>query len=527
MGNGEWATRVFDVIVTGGRLLDGTGAPAWRADVAVTAGRIVAVGRFPDLEAHTVIDATDRFVAPGFVDAHSHADAAVLDPAVQLALLRQGVTTVILGQDGLSYAPATPAALAFVTGYFAAINGSHPDLSVWPVSVADLLDTWRGTTPLNTAYLIPHGTVRFGVLGGEARAATPAELSAMRAVVERGLTEGSVGLSSGLEYLPGRHGDATELAELCAPVAAAGLPYVTHMRGYGTAAAAGLAEATAIGAAAGVAVHVSHLHGPGPAVVSMVDEILAQGTELTFDSYPYLRGCTILSMAALPHWLDDVDADRVVAALGDSATRAKVIAGLNPDLWPRVTLASVPHPDWRWAEGRGLVEAAATVGTGPGELLLELLAATRLAASAVIAQPSTTDEAGLRTLLRHPAHIGGSDGIFIGGHPHPRGWGTFARFLGRHVRELGDWTWPEAVEHLAAHPARRFGLTDRGVLRPGLAADLVVIDPATVSDRADYVSPRELAVGVDDVLVHGVPVLRGGTLTGQRPGRPLTPYPGA
>jgi N-acyl-D-amino-acid deacylase len=517
----------LDVILTGGRLLDGTGAPAWRADVAVLAGRIVAVGRFPDVEARTVIDATGRFVAPGFVDTHSHADAAVLDPAVALALLRQGVTTVVLGQDGLSYAPTTPAALAFATRYFAAINGPHPALSDGPVSVAELLDTWRGTTALNTAYLVPHGTVRFGVLGGAARAASPAELAAMRTMVERGLADGAVGLSSGLEYLPGRHGDQNELARLCAPVAAAGLPYVTHMRGYGAAAATGLAEAAGIGAVAGVPVHVSHLHGPGPAVASIVDDLLAEGVDLSFDTYPYLRGCTILSMAALPHWLDDVDADRVVAALSDPATRTRVTAGLDPDLWPRITLASVPHPDWRWTEGVGLVEAAAQAGTVPGELLLELLTATRVAASAVIAQPPTTDEPGLRRLLRHPAHVGGSDGIFVGGHPHPRGWGTFARFLGRHARELGDWTWPEAVVHLASHPARRFGLTDRGVLRPGLVADLVVVDPATVGDRADYASPRQLAVGVDDVLVHGVPVLRGGTLTGLRPGRPLTPYPGA
>lgn len=530
------------MILTGGRVLDGTGAPAWRCDVAVTAGRIAALGRFGDagdVQAHTVIDATDRFVAPGFVDAHSHADAAVLDPAVQLALLRQGVTTVVLGQDGLSYAPSTPAALAFVSRYFAAINGPHPGLGDGlggglgdglgggGVTVGELLDTWRGTTGVNTAYLIPHGTVRFGVLGGAARAADPDELAAMRATVERGLSDGSVGLSSGLEYLPGRHADAAELAALCAPVAAAGLPYVTHMRSYGPAAATGLAEAAAIGAAARVAVHVSHLHGPGPTIASIVDGLRAEGLDLSFDTYPYLRGCTILSMAALPRWLDDVDADRVVAGLADPATRARVHSGLDPDLWSRITLASVPHPDWQWTEGLGLVEAAERAGTGPGELLLELLAATRLAASAVIAQPPTTDEAGLRQLLRHPAHIGGSDGIFLGGHPHPRGWGTFARFLGRHVRELGDWSWPEAVVHLAAHPARRFGLTDRGVLRPGLAADLVVIDPATVGDRSDYPHPRELAAGIDDVLVNGVPVLRGGTLTGQRAGRPLTPYPGA
>ena len=152
---------------------------------------------------------------------------------------------------------------------------------------------------------------------------------------------------------------------------------------------------------------------------------------------------------------------------------------------------------------------------------------TGLGASAVVERPPTAGPDAIPALLRHPAHTGGSDGIFVGAHPHPRGWGTFARFLGHHVRERGDWTWPQAAQHLAAHPARRFGLTDRGQLRPGLAADLAVVDPATVADRADYAHPTELAVGVDDVVVGGEPVLRGGELTGALAGRPLRPYPGS
>jgi N-acyl-D-amino-acid deacylase len=198
---------------------------------------------------------------------------------------------------------------------------------------------------------------------------------------------------------------------------------------------------------------------------------------------------------------------------------------LKPDLWPRLTLAHVPHPDWAWTEGRRLPDAAAEAGLEPGGLLLDLLVATRMEAAVVIDSPATTTDEGLRTLLRHPAHMGGSDGIFIGGHPHPRGWGAFARYLAVQVRTNGDWTWSEAVAHLSTAAANRFGLTDRGVIRPGAAADVVVLDPATVGDRADYDHPRELAVGIDDVLVAGVPVLREGRLTGNLPGRPLTPYP--
>jgi N-acyl-D-amino-acid deacylase len=515
----------LDVLVRNGEVIDGTGAPARPADIGIDDGRVVEIGPVR-AEADVVIDATGRLVVPGFIDAHCHADALVFDAEVQLAQLRQGVTTVVLGQDGLSYAPATPAALAFVTRYFAAINGIHPGLNpTGPVRVAELLDTWRGTTALNTAYLVPHGTLRYGVIGGADRKATKDELDTMRVQVEQGLADGAVGLSTGLEYAPGRHGDVDELAYLCAPVASARLPYVTHMRGYDQRATSGLEEAHAIGVASGVSVHISHFRGPGAELTSIVDGYRDGGQDLTFDLYPYRRGCTILSMLTLPHWLDETDPDAVLADLTDQ--RQRVLGELNPDLWPRLTLAHVPDANWAWTEGRRLSDAADEAGRPAGELLLDLLVATRLGASAVIEAPATTTDDGLHALLRHPAHVGGSDGIFIGGHPHPRGWGAFARFAGVHVRELGQWTWVEAVAHLASGPAARFGLVDRGVLRPGAAADLVVLDPATVADRATYDQPREVAVGVDDVLVNGVPVLRGGQLTGNLPGRPLTPHSGA
>jgi N-acyl-D-amino-acid deacylase len=514
---------VFELLVRGGWVYDGTGAPALRADLGITAGRITAIGRLDHAAAGTEIDATGRYVLPGFVDAHNHADAAVLDPAVAHAALRQGVTTLVLGQDGLSYAPSSGAALAFVQRYFAAINGSHPDLDPGGASVAELRDTWHHRTPVNTAYLIPHATVRYAAMGGAARPAEPAELLAMRDAVERGLADGAVGLSSGLEYVPGRHADAVELAQLCRPVAAAGLPYVTHMRGYGVNAPGGAAEARDIGVAAGVAVHISHYHGPGDVLSSIVDSYRADGLDLTFDTYPYRRSCTILAMAALPRWLDDTELDTVVAALSEPTVRATVTDGLNPDLLGRITLAHVPATEWSWTEGLALTEVAERAGRSAGEVLVDLLVETGLAASAVIAQPPTTNDEALRQLLRHPCHMGGSDGIYVGGHPHPRGWGTFARYLSRHVRDLGDWSWSEAAVHLAAHPARRFGLTDRGVLRPGLAADLAVVDPVRVADRASYAQPRELAEGIADVVVNGVAVLRAGELTGELSGASLSP----
>jgi N-acyl-D-amino-acid deacylase len=511
---------VFDTLVRGGWLLDGTGAPATRVDVGISGDRIAAVGRLDGAASGRVVDATGRYLLPGFVDTHVHGDAAVLDPAMQLAALSQGVTTVVLGQDGLSYAPGSPSTVEFVERYFAPVNGDRPaGLPDGPLRVADLLDRYTGATALNTAYLVPHGTIRYEVLGAGPGRAGDEALRRMRYLVEQGLADGAVGLSTGLEYAPGRYAGVAELAYLCE--ALDGRPYVTHMRGYEEHAATGMAEATAIGRAAGVPVHISHFHGPAAELVPLVDEARDGGLDLTFDSYPYLRGSSILALVTLPDWLPTADPDATLAALADPGVRERLAAGWPDDLWARVTLSSVPDPDWVWVEGRTLAEAAGETGRTPGVVAIEILTATRLRAGCVFAQPPGATEDSVRALLRHPAQVTGSDGIYRGGHPHPRGYGTFARMLARYVRELGDWTWAQAAVHLAGHPARRFGLADRGLVRRGFAADLVVLDPRTVADQASFASPTRPATGVDHVFVGGVEVYTGGTLTGATPGRGL------
>jgi N-acyl-D-amino-acid deacylase len=528
---------MFDVVIRGGMVLDGTGAPAFRADVGVSGDRIAAVGPLPGAGAMTEIDATGRYVLPGFIDAHVHADAAVFEPAVQLAALRQGVTTLLLGQDGLSFAPAGPATIGYVTRYFAPVNGTHPALGGGPVSVAGLLAGYDRRVPVNTAYLIPHGTIRYEVMGPARRAPSDDELAAMLAMVERGLADGAAGLSTGLEYAPGSYAAEAELAALCAPVAWAGLPYVTHMRGYSASAARAMAEVVEIARRSGAAAHVSHYHGQAEQLITLVDEARGDGTDLTFDSYPYVRASTTLAMVTLPGWLPDADFDATLSALADPAMARRLDeewSARRGDLWPRITLSHVPAAGLRWAEGMGLPEAARQAGREPAAFCRDVLLATRLEAGCVLGfppqvtgeaeDPGAAAERSMRALLRHPAQMAGSDGIYIGGHPHPRGWGAFARLLGRHVRDLGDWTWEQAAVHLAGHPARRFRLTDRGLLRQGQGADIVVVDPAAVADQATYQNPRELALGVDHVLVNGVVVLSGGGLTrAAPPGRALRP----
>ena len=557
------ASRV-ETVVHGVRLPDASSTTGLTEPVDLHLGRrVIAVspaGRRPT--GVDVLDGDGRVALPGLVDAHVHGEAAVLDPEVQHAMLRQGVTSIVVGQDGVSFAPShvtgaeslrsAGAALSHATGtgagtdriparhpsssssasadldattwasrYFSAINGEHPTFRGG--GVADLLATYDGTTPVNVAYLVPHGTLRYALLGDSDRPATPAERDLLVAALVDGLDAGAVGMSTGLEYVPAAYADREELVALALVLARRGLPHVSHMRGYEDRAGAAMAELVSIAVETGVATHVSHYHGPAAELAGYVDDALASGLDVSFDSYPYLRGASILSMVALPTWLPIADPERTVAALRDPAVLARLRTEHLPglvDLWPRVTMASVPG-EHVWAEGLSLVEVARRLALSPADTAVELLVSTGLRAGCVFAQPPTNSAASVLALSTHPAQMGGSDAIYAGGRPHPRGWGAFARMLAQ-VRS-GDWTWSEAQHHLSTAAARRFGLAGRGSLEVGSVADVALVDPGTVRDLATYDEPRRLATGVTDVVVAGRRVLADGELTGLTPGRSLRP----
>lgn len=509
------------ILLHGGWVVDGTGTPPYRADIVVEDGRIRDIGRFSATGDVETVDCTGRYLLPGFIDTHSHADSAVFAADSALALLRQGVTTVVAGQDGVSYAPGDG---TYATEYFGAINGAHPGYSG---GVAGLLAAYDNATPVNVAYLIPHGTVRHAVLGYADRAATDDELDRMVSLVRQGLDEGAVGLSTGLDYVPGRFAGVPEFVALCRPVAAAGGLYVSHTRGYETRAAVGVGEVREIVRGSGIAAHISHYHGPAELLAGLIDESRASDVDVTFDAYPYMAGFTLLAMPIVPPRLMQNGMAAAAAALRDESVRNDLVRNHIPTIdqqpslgpgWPeRVRLAHVGAPEYAWAESMTLAAAAIRAELPVGEFAYRMLAASDLAVSAVMTLPGRTEEE-LRTLLRHEAHMGGSDGIYVGSHPHPRAYGTFARYLGRLTREFGDYTWGAIASHLAGHPARRFGLRRRGLLIAGYAADIAVVDPERVTDRATYDEPRLVAEGIDDVLVNGIPVLRGGKLTGANSG---------
>ncbi|SEE99969.1 N-acyl-D-amino-acid deacylase family protein [Ruania alba] len=493
-------------------------------DIHVADGQIVAVHPAARAtEADSIIDGGGRLAMPGFIDAHAHAEGAVFDDEVQLAMLRQGVTSVVVGNDGVSFAPAPGPTAEWASDYFIAINGEHPDGA--QARIADLRAGYNGRTRVNVATLVPHGNLRHAVIGGSDRPATAGELDEMVSLLEQGLSDGACGLSTGLEYQPGGYADVAELTALARVVAEHRLPHVSHMRGYEGLAVGAMAELAQIAHDSGVATHISHLHGPDDQLVAALDSMQAEGLDVTFDSYPYLRGASILSMVALPDWVPLADPAQAVALLRRPDVQERLHAEHLPQLeevWPRITMAHVPGK-LAWAEGLGLMQVADRLRLSPAQTVVELLISTELRAGCIFAQPPTNSEASVRTLLGSPGHIGSSDAIYSGGKPHPRGWGAFARFLAEHVRRLSDWTWAESQWHLSGAAAARFCLHDRGALAPGMAADIALIDPDAVQDNADYETPRTLATGVDDVLVNGTPVLTGGMLTPERTGRALRP----
>lgn len=516
-----------DILIRGGSVVDGTGAEPFLADVAVSDGKVAWLETRPGsdpVEAGTVIDASGRLVMPGFVDTHSHVDGTFLQPQAQEALLRQGVTTAIIGQDGLGFAPAGPSAQNASADYFGVLNGNLPQALAGGASVADLLQAATHTSPLNIATLVPLGLVWLEVAGHAAQVGDT-ELKAMVTAVERGLADGAVGLSTGLEYTPNGFAGARELSAVCRPVAAAALPHVTHMRGYELAVTRAFDEVAEVSRRTGVGLHVSHFRGPADLIGAVADRAATDGIALTYDSYPYVRGCTILSMRVLPREIATGQRNDVIARLRTDSVRAQLTRlWSEPARQPELTGMQLAHAgaqSWAWAAGMELGSCATTAGLSLADTMLGLLVDCELQVSVVMAPPETSSESDMRELIRRPEHMTGSDGIYVGTAPHPRGWGTFARLLGRHVRQLGDWSWGQAAVHLSSRPCELFGLRGRGVIRRGAVADLIVVDPLTVRDLATYAEPRRCAVGIDDVLVAGVPVIASGERTANTPGAGL------
>ncbi|GLW89194.1 N-acyl-D-amino-acid deacylase family protein [Actinokineospora globicatena] len=524
-----------ETLFRGPTVVDGTGSPGYRADVLVAAGRVVAIDPAGGLAGRgRVVEAAGLVLAPGFIDMHSHSDLRLLAEPDHVAKVSQGVTLEVLGQDGLSYAPVDDTTLGLLRAQLAGWNGDPPGFDWNWRDVGCYLGRLDKGIAVNAAYLVPHGTVRMLVMGWADRPATPAELARMREVVAAGLREGAVGLSAGLTYAPGMYADTAELDALCEVVAAHDGYFSPHHRSYGAGALAAYREMVELSLRTGCPLHLAHAtmnfpenEGKAGDLLALLDEAAARGADITLDSYPYLAGATYLS-ALLPSWAAEGGVDATLARLSDVDTRERIRADLEvagsdgchgvPVDWTTIEVNGVRLDANRHLVGRSVAASAAAAGVAPFELFADTLLAERLGTSCLM---HVGHEANVRAIMAHPGHTGGSDGLLVGDRPHPRAWGTFPRYLGHYVREQGVLGLEECVAHLTGRAARRLRLTDRGVVRVGNAADLVLFDPTTVGDTATYTEPRQRATGIEHVLVNGVPVLTDGEPTGALPGHSI------
>ena len=527
---------MVDLVLRGGTIVDGTGSPARRGDVVVRAGRVAALlppGGSRE-ETGTVVDVSGLVVAPGFIDMHAHSDLAVLEDPVHEAKVLQGVTTEVLGQDGLSYAPATPQVLDELRVQLSGWNGEGLSLDMSWTTVAGYLDRVDAGAAVNVAYLVPHGTVRLVVMGNAARQATADELATMQQLVAQGMRDGAVGLSTGLTYTPGSYADDDELVALCEVVAQHGGYYCPHHRNYGSTVVESYRECLTVAERAGIPLHLAHCHvnfprnrGRAGEVLAAVEAARGRGIDVTLDSYPYLAGATYLH-ALLPGWAHEGGPGVLLDRLSQPRARERIVHEMEvvgsdghhgiPVDWSTIVVSGVRDATLDRHVGRSVAESAAAEGVPPAQLYLDLLVKDRLGSSCMV---EVGNEENVRTILGDPQHTVGSDGILVGSRPHPRGWGSFARVLAHYVRHEGVLSLEQAVRHMTSTPARRIGANDRGVVAEGAVADLVCFDPATIRDNATYDDPRRTASGVIHVLVTGEFTVRDGVRTQALPGRSL------
>lgn len=529
-------------VYRGATVVDGTGAPRYVADVAVEGARVAAVLPKETTEGLELpegaveIDAAGLVLAPGFIDMHAHSDLAVLSGADHDAKIRQGVTTEVLGQDGLGYAPLDGHAAAVIPGQIAGWNGLPAEVP-WR-TMDDLLAAIDAAAVANAAVLVPQGNLRMMVVGHENRPATSAEISEMADLLGAALDAGAFGMSSGLTYTPGMYADTAELEALCRVVAERGGYWAPHTRSYGGGALDAYREALDIGRRTGCPIHLTHAtmnftpnRGRAAELLALIDEAIADGVDVTLDTYPYLPGATTLA-ALLPSRLAATgDLLRAVAGLdaaGREAVRVELeevgcdgFHGEKAD-WTQIQISGTAQPALADLVGRTIAEIAETTGRRAVDVVLDTIVADAGATGILM---HIGDEENVRAIMRHPQHAGGSDGILIGARPHPRGRGTFPRYLGHYERELGVLTLEEAVQHLAGTPARRLGLdrddAPRGVIRSGATADLVLFDPQSIAAGATFDDPFAAPVGIIEVLVGGVAVVSDGEPTGATPGGAL------
>jgi N-acyl-D-amino-acid deacylase len=533
---------MFDTIIRGALLIDGTGGRGRLADIGVAGGRIAAIGDLTPAVAHAnpagVLEATGCAVCPGFIDVHTHSDLTPLMDARCASKVRQGVTTELVGHCGFSVFPLVKGTAQEQAELNRGVMMGSGIQAGWSDCAGYLQALEQAAPAFNMATLVGNGTIRSAVMGYDNRAPTPGELKAMRREVSWAMEQGAFGLSSGLTLYPSSVAGTDELVALCEELARWGGLYDTHTRHLAGWHFRAIEEAIEIGQRASVAVQVAHLclidpryWGQAGHLLGIIESARGQGVDVTYDAYPYTAaGCPFSEL--MPDWVQDGGTATMLQRLSDPVTRQRVLAeaeetwaGGLPRRWEKVVIAwGGPHGDPSWT-GKSVAELAEASAVSPEEMMVDVVVQSQDTGLMIVHNRLEED---VEQFVSHPLGMIGSDGIAIaadgpwGKSPvHPRFYGAFPRVLARFVRQKETLALEEAIRKMTSLPAGRLGLGDRGQIREGFAADLVVFEPETVQDRATFEEPHQYPAGISDVMVNGQWVVRNGEQTEARPGQVL------
>jgi len=523
-------------LIQNGTIIDGSGQPGYAANLVVEDARIASIGATGVANGFDrIIDATGLIVAPGFIDTHSHSDLELLvNPYIE-AKVRQGVTTELLGQDGISMAPLPKKYISPWRKNLAGLDGESDAFS-WEYETTEgyLQALGKKGVGLNESYLIPHGNVRMEAMGLDNRKPTPQEMARMRDITRREMGAGAFGLSTGLIYMPCAYAETEELIELCKVVADFDGVFVVHQRSEADTILESMEEVIRIGRESGIRIHFSHFKVCGqknwPCIdraVALLDGAEAEGIRVSFDQYPYVAGSTMLGVI-LPPWAHDGGSDRLLDRLRQPADRARMVHDIDAGIpgWDNfvdfagfdgIFVTSVKTQANRDLIGKNLIEIGALRGKNPYDAVFDLLLQEENAVGMV--DFYGTEEHVVRFLTRPEQNVC-TDGL-LGGRPHPRVFGSFPRVLGKYVREQKALTLEDAVRKMTSRPAEVFGFERRGLLKAGYFADIVLFNPETVLDKGTFVDPMQFPEGIEYVFINGHPVVDCGVYHPQTAGSVL------
>jgi N-acyl-D-amino-acid deacylase len=524
---------MYDLIIRNAKVVDGTGNPWFRGDVAVAGASIAAVGVVTE-EAARVIEADGLFICPGFIDVHAHGDFTPFDKTVVDYKLRQGITTEVNGNCGFSAAPLDPSTVGLVRQYVEGFIAPEQGVPWNWRTLGEYLDSIaRARLAINIAPLIGHGALRAAAMGYEQRAPRTAELDTMGALMREAMEQGAFGLSTGLIYVPGIYAQTDEIIDIAKVAARYGGLYATHMRNEGERLFEAFDEAIQIGRQAEIPVQISHHKAAGKANHGKVRETLkrleaerAHGLDITVDQYPYTASSTTLA-SVLPPWASVGGVPKILERLRDRAMRRAIKAELAADPqhgenmirgcnWDEILIASVKSARNKVCEGKSLQQIAEMRQEEPLESVFNLLLDEECAVAMIM---FTMAEEDVRTVMRHPTTMIGTDGIWSHGKPHPRIYGTYPRILGTYVREQRLLSLEEAMRKMTSFPAQKFGLWKKGIVREGMDADLIIFDPDTIAERSTFQEPHQYPAGLPYVILNGQVVVDQERYTGKLAGQ--------